>query len=37
MKTKILLALAILSLGMGNAFAQGKPVSSHATVYGSRS
>ena len=36
MKTMILVALAVLSLGVGNAYAQGKPLSSHTGVYGSQ-
>ena len=36
MKTMILVALAVMSLGVGNAFAQGKPLSAHAGVYGSQ-
>jgi hypothetical protein len=36
MKTMILIALAVLSLGVGNAFAQGKPLSAHTGVYGSQ-
>jgi hypothetical protein len=36
MKTMILVALAVLSLGVGNAYAQGKPLSAHTGVYGSR-
>ncbi len=35
MKTMILVALAVLSLGVSNAYAQGKPLSSHVGVYGS--
>ena len=37
MKSMILVALAVLSLGVGNAYAQGKPLSAHAGVYGSQS
>jgi hypothetical protein len=36
MKTMILVALAVLSLGVGSAYAQGKPLSSHTGVYGSQ-
>jgi len=36
MKTMILVALAVFSLGVGNAYAQGKPLSSHTGVYGSQ-
>ena len=36
MKTMILVALAVLSLGVGNAYAQGQPLSAHAGVYGSQ-
>ena len=36
MKSMILVALAVLSLGVGNAYAQGKPLSAHAGVYGSQ-
>jgi hypothetical protein len=39
MKSMILVALAVLSLGVGvgTAYAQGKPLSAHAGVYGSQS
>ena len=37
MKSMILVAFAVLSLGVGNAYAQGKPLSAHAGVYGSQS
>jgi hypothetical protein len=36
MKTMILVALAVVSLGVGNAYAQGKPLSAHTGVYGSQ-
>ena len=36
MKTMILVALAVLSLGVGNAYTQGQPLSAHAGVYGSQ-
>jgi hypothetical protein len=36
MKTMILVALAVLSLGVSNAYAQGKPLSAHTGVYGSQ-
>jgi len=37
MKAMILVALAVFSVGVGNAaYAQGKPLSSHTGVYGSQ-